>query len=96
MLECQNLVYGGNRPWKNLSSQNFSDSKPQLTAKRPFVVQKWPFKAPFSHLRLADIELEATSSYRQIKGPLLVFGCIENVNPAVAGKAILWPIYTHI
>ena len=45
----------------------FADSKPQLTDMRPFVVKKWPFKALFSHLRLADIELEATRSYRKIE-----------------------------
>ena len=49
MLEGQNFVYGGNRPWKNASWQNFLDPKPQLTARRPFVVKKWPFKALFSH-----------------------------------------------
>ena len=37
MLEGQNVVYGGNRPWKNASLQNCSDPKPQLTARRPFV-----------------------------------------------------------
>ena len=46
----------------------FADSKPQLTDMRPFVVKKCPFiKAFFSHLRLADIELEATRSYRKIE-----------------------------
>ena len=32
------------------------------------MVQKWPFKARFSHLRLADTELAAARSYRQIEG----------------------------
>ena len=77
MLESQNFVSRGNRLWKNASLQNFSDSKPQLTARRLFVVQKWPFQALFSHLRLVDTELAATSSYRQIEALPLVFGCIQ-------------------
>ena len=32
------------------------------------MVKKWPFKARFSHLRLADTELAAARSYRQIEG----------------------------
>ena len=54
-------------------------------------IRKWPFKAPFAHLRLADTELAAPCSYRQIK-VLVVFRCIEKFNPVVAGDAILWPI----
>ena len=50
---------------------------PQLTARRPFVVKKWPFKALFSHLRLADTELAAARSYRQIEALPLVFWCIQ-------------------
>ena len=45
----------------------------QLTARRPFVVKKWPFKALFGQIRLADTELAATSSYRQIEALPLVF-----------------------
>ena len=77
MLEGQNFAYRGNRPRKNASSQNFSDFKPQLTARRPFVVKKWPFKALFSHPRLADTELAVTSSYRHIEALPLVFGGIQ-------------------
>ena len=59
-------------------------------------IKKWLFKALFSHLRLADTELAVTSSYREIEVLLLVFWCIQKkIDPAVAGKAILWPIYTH-
>ena len=50
---------------------------PQLTARRPFVVKKWPFKALFSHPRLADTELAVTSSYRHIEALPLVFGGIQ-------------------
>ena len=45
----------------------------QLTARRPFVVKKWPFKALFGQIRLADTELAATRSYRQIEALPLVF-----------------------
>ena len=59
--------------------------------------KKWPFKALFAQIRLADTELAATRSHRQIEALALVFCGIEKkLNPAVAGKAILWPIYTHI
>ena len=57
-------------------------------------IKKWPFKAPFAHLRLVDTELAAPRSYRQIKVLVVVFRYIEKFNPAVAGKAILWPIFT--
>ena len=36
MLEGQKFAYRGIRPWKNASWQNFLDSKPHLTARRPF------------------------------------------------------------
>ena len=42
--------------------------------RRPFVVQKWPFKAFFAQVRLADTELTATRSYRQIEALASVFG----------------------
>ena len=77
MLEGQNFAYKGNQPWKNASWQNFGDSRSQLTARRPFVVQKWPFKGLFSHLRLAETEVAATRSYRQIEPMGLVLCCIE-------------------
>ena len=54
--------------------QIFLDPEPQFTARRPFVVQKWPFKALFAQVRLADTELTATRSYRQIEALALVFG----------------------
>ena len=94
-LEGQNFAYRSNRPWKNASSKNFSDPKPQLTARRPFVVQKWPFKALFAQIRLADTEPAATRSYRQIEAVPLVFVTIKKLNPAIAKKVILGPIYTH-
>ena len=50
-------------------------------------IQKWPFKAPFAYLRLADTELAAPRSYRQIKVLVVVFRFIENFNLAVAGEA---------
>ena len=62
---------------KNASWQNFADSRSQLTARRPFVVQKWPFKALFWEIRLADTDLAATRSHRQIEAMALVFWCIE-------------------
>ena len=37
------------------------------------MVQKWPFKALFWEIRLADTELAATRSYRQIEAERLVF-----------------------
>ena len=77
MLEGQKFAYRGNRPRKNASWQNFADSRSQLTARRPFVVQKWPFKALFWEIRLADTDLAATRSHRQIEAMALVFWCIE-------------------
>ena len=50
---------------------------PQLTARRPFVVKKWPFKALFGQIRLADTELAVTSSYRHIEALPLVFWGIQ-------------------
>ena len=41
------------------------------------MVKKWPFKALFGTIRLADTELEATRSYRQIEAPALVFWGIQ-------------------
>ena len=38
------------------------------------MVQKWPFKALFAEIRLADTDLAATRSYRQIEALALVFG----------------------
>ena len=60
------------------------------------MVQKWPFKALFAQIRLADTELAATRSNRQIKALVVVFRRIENFNPPVAEEAILWPIFTLI
>ena len=77
MLEDQNVAPRGNRPWKNASSQNFSDPKPQLTPRRHFVVKKWPFKALFATLRLPDTELADARSYRRIEAMPLVFCCIQ-------------------
>ena len=77
MLEGQKFAYRGNRPRKNASWQNFADWRSQLTARRPFVVQKWPFKALFCKIRLADTELATTRSHRQIEALALVFWCIE-------------------
>ena len=77
MLDGQKFAYRGNRPGKNAWWQNFFDSTPQLTARRPFVVQKWPFKALFCKIRLADTDLAATRSHRQIEAMALVFWCIE-------------------
>ena len=51
--------------------------------------------AIFGQIRLADTELAATWSNRQIKALTLVFRGIKKINPAVAGNAILCPIYTH-
>ena len=76
MPESQNFVSRGNRPWKNTSSQNLSDSRSQLTANRPFAYQKWPFKALFWDLRLADTVTLAVSYYNT-----------ENINSAITGKA---------
>ena len=67
----------------------------QLTARRPFEVKKWPFKALFGQIRLADTELAATRSYRQIKALALVLCGHQKINPAIAEKAILWPIYIY-
>ena len=41
------------------------------------MVQKWPFKALFWEIRLADTDLAATRSHRQIEAMALVFWCIE-------------------
>ena len=58
-------------------------------------IKKWLFKALFSHLRLADTEVAAARSCRQIEAMPLVFCCIlKKLNPAIAGKVILGPIYT--
>ena len=48
------------------------DSRSQLTARRPFVVQKWPFKALFWDPRLADTVMAAARSHRQIEAMALV------------------------
>ena len=41
------------------------------------MVQKWPFKALFCKIRLADTDLAATRSHRQIEAMALVFWFIE-------------------
>ena len=53
ILEGQKIATGSFDPEK-ASLQNFADSKSRLTAKRPFVVKKWPLKAIFEDLRLAN------------------------------------------
>ena len=72
MLESQKFAYRDNRPRKNASWQNFADWRSQLTARRPFVVQKWPFKALLWDLRMADTDLAATRFHRQIEAMALV------------------------
>ena len=57
--------------------------------------KKWLFKALFAKLRLADIELTATRSGRQIEAIPFVIWCIKKVNPAIAQKFISGPIYTN-
>ena len=59
------------------------------------MVQKWPFKALFWDPRLADTVMAAARSHRQIEAMTLVLWCIKKINSAIAGKAILGPIYTH-
>ena len=60
------------------------------------MVQKWPFKALFWDPRLADTVMAAARSHLQIKAMALVLSCIKKkINSAIAGKAILGPIYTH-
>ena len=40
-------------------------------------IKKWPFETLFAQIRLADTELEATRSYRQIEALALVFWGIK-------------------
>ena len=77
MLAGQNFDPGGNRPWKNASSQNFSDSRPQLTAKRPFLVEKGSIKALFWDLRLPDTVTAATFFllHHKTKGMARIWRC---------------------
>ena len=96
MLAGQNFSFADNRPWKNAWSQNFLDQRSQLTARRPFVVQKWPFEALFWDLRLTDTVTAATRSYRQIEDMALLLCCIKKLKSAIAGKVIFRPIYTLI
>ena len=97
MLEGQKFAYRGNRPWKNAWWQNFFDSTPQLTARRPFVVQKWPFKALFWEIRLADTDLAATRSYRQIEAQTLVFCGHQKTYPGRCGKGhFVVTLYPHL
>ena len=44
-------------------------------------------------LRLAGKVTAATRSYRQIEAKISVLWCIKKLNSAIAGEAILWPIY---
>ena len=53
------------------------------------------FKSLFSHLCLADTELSATRSDRQIEAMPLVLWCIQKVNPFIAEKFISGQIYTN-
>ena len=51
--------------------------------------KKWPLKALFAQIRLADTELAATRYHRQIEALALVFCGIEKkLNPVVAGNQI--------
>ena len=50
------------------------------------MVQKWPFKALFAQIRLADTDLAATRSYRQIEALALVFCGIQKTYPGCCGK----------
>ena len=67
---------------------------------------KWPLKALFSHLGLADPELAATRSYRQIEAMSLLLRGIQKALPGhsikksqlyniiyILGKFILLPIF---
>ena len=40
-------------------------------------IKKWPFETLFAQIRLADTELGATWSYRQIEALALVFWDIQ-------------------
>ena len=48
--------------------------------------QKTPIYSFFAHLRLADTELAATRSHRQIEALALVFCCIQKTYPGRCGK----------
>ena len=61
------------------------------------MVQKWPFKALFGTIRLADTELAATRSYRQIEALTLVFWGIKKHSPDRCGKGhFMTDLYPHL
>ena len=60
------------------------------------MVQKWPFKALFAEIRLADTDLAATRSYRQIEALALVFCGIQKTSPGRCGKGrFVANLYPH-
>ena len=76
---CDSLSLGVFSVSDSVSDDIFKENlqNTQLTARRPLNVQKWSFKALFWEIRLADTELAATRSHRQIEAMALVFWCIE-------------------